>query len=212
MDSTPAYDGNVNPVVFAEIDPGSTCLDIGCWRGALGKRLMEEKRCVVDGVDHRPDVLESARAAGYRNTYCVDLNQAPLDIAGRYDVVILADVIEHLVRPVDVLARVGDLLAPGGLIILSVPNIAFIQQRVRLLLGRFDYDPRGGIMDATHLRFFTRKTILETVREAGLSCVSCVGYAHVRPRFFFLRPLTKCWPELWALQFLLKVRKTPTPS
>ena len=79
----------------------------------------------------------------------------------------LADVLEHLLDPDAALARAAGLLAPGGTVIVSLPNIAYVRARARLARGVWRYE-RTGIFDRTHLRFFTRRTAREMVERAGL--------------------------------------------
>jgi hypothetical protein len=78
------------------------------------------------------------------------------------------DVLEHVADPVELLTLARSALRPGGRIIVSVPNVAHCTFRAKLLFGRFDYRPTG-IMDATHLRWFTAKTIASVVSSAGFS-------------------------------------------
>jgi hypothetical protein len=82
-------------------------------------------------------------------------------------VVVAGDVLEHLIDPQSVLNRVTQLLAPGGRIVVSLPHIGHADVRLSLLQGRFDYHP-WGLLDETHIRFFTLKTIHEMVKRCGL--------------------------------------------
>jgi 2-polyprenyl-3-methyl-5-hydroxy-6-metoxy-1,4-benzoquinol methylase len=84
-----------------------------------------------------------------------------------FDVVIAADVIEHVSRPAALLQHMARVLDPGGQILLSTPNFAHWYPRIRVATGLFGYDRRG-ILDETHLRFFTRRSLLRVVRSAGL--------------------------------------------
>ena len=86
----------------------------------------------------------------------------------RFDVVVFADVLEHLRDPLPVLRRAATLLAPGGAVLVSVPNIAHGDLRLNLLRGRFDYTPTG-LLDDTHTRFFTRETLLDFVNAGGFA-------------------------------------------
>ncbi len=72
----------------------------------------------------------------------------------QFDLVTYGDVLEHLLEPQDVLRETRNLLAPGGRVLISLPNIAFWTMRVKLLMGRFEYESMG-LLDYTHLRFFT---------------------------------------------------------
>jgi len=80
---------------------------------------------------------------------------------------VAADVLEHVREPGDLLAEARDRLAPGGVIAVSVPNFAHWYPRLRVLSGRFDYDRRG-ILDAGHVRFFTRASFERLVERNGL--------------------------------------------
>jgi SAM-dependent methyltransferase len=96
-----------------------------------------------------------------------DLESAPPLLHDPFEAIIYGDVLEHLSDPTAVLRALDQFLAPGGAVIVSVPNVAHLWVRLSLLVGRFDYADRG-ILDRTHLRFFTRRTLLELLRSAGL--------------------------------------------
>jgi len=161
-------------------------------------------------VDNHDDSISLAKEVGYRNVYKVDLNSDKLIIPEcHYDVIILADVLEHLANPWKTLSEASQYLAPNGILIISLPNVAFASNRLMLFLGEFRYNPQGGIMDEGHLRFFNVSTAREMCERTGLSVSKFIGYALVRPRYFFLRGLVKVWPNLFALQFLIVCRKQP---
>lgn len=200
---------NYNPFVFNAIPQNSHCLDVGCNTGNLGKSLIINKNCTVDGLDCNKAALESAKKAGYRNLYNLDLNKRTdiLTLNNKYDCIICADVLEHLSKPDQTLKILKESLTKNGILVASVPNIGFIQQRVYLLFGKFDYNPKGGLMDITHLRFFTKKSLTILFKKAGFKKPTLSGYALVKDRYFFLRFLTSLWPELFALQFLVIAKK-----
>jgi SAM-dependent methyltransferase len=127
----------------------------------------------------------------------------------RPDIIICADVLEHLRDPWTVLAWLRTLPAPGGRAVISVPNIAHWTARRALLRGRFDYTDFG-LLDRTHLRFFTRATAAELARRAGFAVRAerlagaplplesrVPALARVRDR------CVRRYPELLALQFVL---------
>lgn len=199
------YDDCVNQVVFESIPKNVRCLDVGCWTGNMGKRLISEKGCVVDGLAFKEDVLNIAKTRGYGSIYKIDLNKNAEELNAinkRYEYIICADVLEHTADPWHILSMLRTLLEKNGKIILSIPNIAFVQQRIFLLFGIFKYNPIGGIMDKTHLRFFTKETAGDLCKTAGFNVVGFSGYALVRKEFFFFKTLAKLWPSLFALQFL----------
>lgn len=206
------YDQNINHFVYDVIPKNKVCLDIGCWTGNLGEMLIKQKECIVDGIDENQKVLRAAKKKGYRRVFEINLNftykiKREMLNNNKYDVIIFADVLEHLINPKMVLEGIGRFLKRDGIIIVSVPNVAFILQRCLLVVGRFNYDPDGGIMDSTHLRFFTKKTVERLAIESGYRIMTSKGYNLVRERFFFLRPLGAIFPNIFALQFLLTLCK-----
>jgi SAM-dependent methyltransferase len=89
---------------------------------------------------------------------------------GRYNAVILGDVLEHVRNPRVVLEKVSGLLKPGGKVLMSLPNVANIWIRLNLLLGRFNYS-RVGLLDESHLRFFTLQTSRQLATDSGLDII-----------------------------------------
>ena len=101
--------------------------------------------------------------------YKADLTQGiPPEVGTGFDLILMADVLEHLGKPGRLLEQCKDLLSDEGSVMLCVPNIGHWYPRARATLGMFDYDQRG-ILDATHLRFFTRKSIGKLVQRSGYS-------------------------------------------
>ncbi|MCX6345749.1 MAG: class I SAM-dependent methyltransferase [Armatimonadetes bacterium] len=149
------------------IDPQSNVLDAGSGRGDLTRFLTKVKECSVTSVEIDP-ILAQEAVPYARRVIVGDIIQAlSNDLAGeKYDYIVFADVIEHLSAPWEVLELVKGALREGGCILCSVPNIANYRIRKDLLLGRFDYQPCG-ILDRTHLRFFTAKTIRELFGDSG---------------------------------------------
>jgi glycosyltransferase involved in cell wall biosynthesis len=144
-------------------------LDLGCSGGLLAERARALGHRVV-GVD----VLELPQARGRFDHFI----QANLDhglpdevaAAGPYDIVLAGDVLEHVREPGLLLEQVRNVLLPRGALIVSVPNFGHWYVRARALLGIFDYDQRG-LLDRTHVRFFTRRSIERELRKAGFTIV-----------------------------------------
>jgi len=204
------YDGCTNQFVFNEVPNRTECLDVGCWTGNLGRVLIKTKKCIIDGLDFKTEVLKEARANGYRKTFLVNLNNEEISLKYigdvRYDVIIFADCLEHTIDPLGLLKKFKRFLKPNGQMIISVPNVLFASQRLHFLLGKFDYS-EGGIMDKTHLRFFSRKSFWTMCRKSGLGVERIYGYSQVKDKFFFLRPLAALFPNIFAVQFLAVLRK-----
>jgi 2-polyprenyl-3-methyl-5-hydroxy-6-metoxy-1,4-benzoquinol methylase len=142
-----------------------TVLDVGCSAGVLAREL-SAAGAVVDGLESDPLAAEEARQV-CRQVLVGDLESMPLEpVQGPYDVVLMADVLEHLRDPEAALRRLRPLLAEGGRLLVSTPNIANWSMRLLHLAGRWDYRERG-IMDRTHLHFFTQRTLRATLKRAG---------------------------------------------
>jgi len=144
--------------------PPKRILDLGCSNGRFGELLRLEGHTVI-GVDTEKLEGVGDRLDGFVEA---DLNDGlPAEVGDGFDVVIGADVFEHLADPAALLAQLGTVLAPRGVIVASVPNFAHWYPRLRVALGRFDYERRG-IFDAGHLRFFTRTSFERMAKRAGM--------------------------------------------
>jgi SAM-dependent methyltransferase len=146
-------------------------LELGCGAGAM-TRAMAEIGCKVVGVEMDPVAAEHARPHADQ---VVVGDLVTLDLAaelgeGRFDVLVFGDVLEHLPDPLAALRKLRPLLRPGGHIVVSVPNVAHGDVRLALLSGRFDYASLG-LLDATHLRFFTWDTLRTLLQDAGFVSV-----------------------------------------
>lgn len=147
---------------------GRKALDVGAADGFLAERLTAQGWSVT-ALERDPEL--AARARGRcKEVVVADLESAPPLLHGPFDAIVYGDVLEHLSDPGAVLRALDQTLAPGGTVIVSVPNVAHLWVRLSLLAGRFDYADRG-ILDRTHLRFFTRRTLRELLRAAGLTVV-----------------------------------------
>lgn len=165
-----AYHAQARPEVVAMVPvTASRILDIGCGTGALGSRLKAERPVEVIGVEVDPVAAEAAS----RVLDCVhagDIETLALPYAkGSFDGIILADILEHLRDPWGLLGRLSPLLSPDGRLIASLPNVRHWSVVRGLLEGDWTYLP-AGILDRTHLRFFTRRSGQSLIESAGL-CV-----------------------------------------
>ena len=146
-------------------------LDIGAGEGFFAKELAASGN-KISGIDNR---MLSAESSPFERYFTADLEAgiAPVvrQLDGKqFDRVLLLDVLEHLRHPEQILRQSHEVLKRDGLLIVSVPNIANIYIRLTLLLGRFDYSERG-LLDKTHLRFFTRKTARKLLESNGFGIV-----------------------------------------
>lgn len=144
-------------------------LDAGGSSGYVSRALAERgARVVVVDIDE--DAVAEAAAGGHE-VYHVDLSRsAPPLPEGSVDLLLLADVLEHIADPVAALRRLRPLLAPGARLVASVPNGANWALRLQLLAGRWQYTDRG-LLDRTHVRNFTRRSFHECLDEAGFDLI-----------------------------------------
>lgn len=156
--------------IIGLIPPGSAVLDVGCASGYLARELIARGADFVDGLEVDEGDAGLARTACRHVT--VGSVEDPEVVAmlpdGAYDAIVIADVIEHLRRPEEAVVTLVRKLAPEGRFVLSVPNIAHYSARFGLLRGRFRYEDVG-LLDRTHLRFFTRETLADFLAEVGLN-------------------------------------------
>lgn len=148
-----------------------TVLDVGCAQGANGRWLKEQYGSAVSGIELDPEMgAEAQKVLG--EVRIGDLNRTTLlELYGgrSFDLILMGDVLEHLIDPWTALQHARTLLAPGGCILTSLPNINHYTTLLCLtFLQRWPYRSRG-IHDRTHLRFFTRRNMLEMYRAAGLT-------------------------------------------
>jgi 2-polyprenyl-3-methyl-5-hydroxy-6-metoxy-1,4-benzoquinol methylase len=193
-------------VMLERVPSGASVLDVGCWSGSVGSFLIEHRNATVDGVE--PD----ARMASLARRHYRDVFVGPLeDFLGqnqrRYDRVLFLDVLEHLPEPAEPLRRAKELLHPGGRALVSIPNVAHWSLRKELLLGRWRYEATG-LLDRTHLRFFTLESAAELLTDAGWEITWAsvsLGEAPVitLPRKWLAS--LKRWPSLFAVQGLFEI-------
>ena len=203
---------------LAEFKPGTKVLDIGTASGMLGQAF-SDSGFLLTGLEPNAMWAETARPY-YHKFWEGTIEDAPQEIIKDQDVVILADVIEHLSSPERVLEQLIDIQPDGCVFLVSAPNIANLSIRISLLFGRFDYQERG-ILDQTHLRLFTRQTLFKLLKSCGLDILDCkvtpIPLALVDPffensaigRWLYsgLNHLTRIFPTLLGYQFVVKARK-----
>jgi len=185
------------------IDAGSRVLDVGCATGYFAKEL-SKKGCETWGVDN--DALAVKKAGKYcKKTFTVDLNKvSSLPIPKKYfDYIILLDVIEHLLHPEKILEIIKPYLKNGGEIIVSVPNIAHASVRWSLLKGEFKYTSTG-ILDKTHLHFFTKNSFENSIKKAGYKILK-LSPTNGMCKVPLLSKITDRLPYSWQYRIACKV-------
>lgn len=155
--------------------PGQWVLDVGCGEGGLGQ-ILKQKGCRVVGIEVEPRAAVEAEKH-YDRVFVGDMDTLDLPFAGEsFDHIVCADVLEHLRNPWEVLDRLCPLLKPQGRLVASIPNIRNTETVAELLRGNFTYTG-WGIMDETHLRFFTRQSIEKMFTDAGYTVMD------IQPKF-----------------------------
>jgi 2-polyprenyl-3-methyl-5-hydroxy-6-metoxy-1,4-benzoquinol methylase len=211
--------------ILALLGPGRgrRALDVGAADGFLAERLTAQG-WLVTALERDPLQAERARSRCHE-VVVADLAEGAAPLSGRFDAIVYGDVLEHVPDPLRVLASLNRHLSPAGRVIVSVPNVAHLWVRLSLLAGRFDYAERG-ILDRTHLRFFTRRTLRALLAEAGLAVdemrVTPVPLPTVVPRRLhgpWLDALhtasawaSRQWPRGLAYQFVAACRPTWPPD
>src|SRR5882724_11764719 len=149
-------------------------LDVGCAGGELAA-LLATRGWRVHGAEAEPALVEAARARGVE-ARAVDLDRAPLPWpAGAFDAVVAAEVIEHVVDTDHLLAEAARVLRPGGALVVTTPNLASLENRVRLLLGRYPVWMDVGVEGAGHLRYYTPRMLRHQLARHGLRVERHVG-------------------------------------
>ncbi len=174
-EKAPVYSRARNDVVASVVrrllPPQGRVLDIGCGSGGLLATLASH-------AGFRAGVEVSTVAADQAREVADDIVNAPVPAdlpfpSASFDVVVCADVLEHMPDPAPVLAWAATWCRPSGAVVISVPNVGNWQARLRLLRGRWTYEACG-LFDSTHLRFLTRATLLELIDDCGLEVESCL--------------------------------------
>lgn len=153
-------------ILVDRLQPGARILDVGCAAGDLGAELISRGFEVV-GIERDPAAAEVA-SSRLSHVHVSDIETRPLReiVEDQFDAVVFGDVLEHLVDPKSVLQSAQEILTPTGIVIASIPNIAHGSIRIGIALGQWDYTDEG-LLDRTHLRFFTLKTIKELFADSG---------------------------------------------
>jgi SAM-dependent methyltransferase len=162
----PAAENNPHAAQLRLVGSGNRVLEVGCWSGFVTEHLVAAGNQVV-GVELDAEAADAARRFAER-VHVADIDVTPLSTleAGPFDVVMFGDVLEHLRDPLRVVRDSAGLLAPGGRFVISVPHVAHVDVRMMLLQGNWEYRDEG-VLDRTHLRWFTRDGLRAMLADAG---------------------------------------------
>lgn len=145
-------ENNAWVILYNFVPDKARVLDVGCSSGNFGEVLINEKKCTVVGLDIDEGDVKLAKKK-LTEAYVMNVEQDDLSKLGKFDVVVFADVLEHLMQPSKALEKVKKLLNKDGKILFSLPNMSHASTRLRLMEGSFDYTPTG-ILDRTHLHYY----------------------------------------------------------
>jgi 2-polyprenyl-3-methyl-5-hydroxy-6-metoxy-1,4-benzoquinol methylase len=149
----------------------TSLLDVGCFHGGFGAALKAERNLFVWGIEADPVAASIAATRLDRITVGTFPQAAPNRL---FDCITFLDCLEHMEDPWTALSVARDYLGPAGTIVASIPNVGHFTVIMGLIRGRFAYAD-AGILDRTHLRFFTKQSIMELFRGAGLNVTSIVA-------------------------------------
>jgi SAM-dependent methyltransferase len=214
------YDG-LNEFLLRQVPlSAQRILEIGCARGRLGYELKRQQATrTVLGIERDPAAAQVARTR-LDQVFVCDVELALPDIApGSFDCVIFGDVIEHLYDPESILRSARDLLSPDGVILVCVPNICHFSVVKALLRADPMYQP-SGLLDSTHIRFFSHATFIKMLLDVGLlpdivDTINSGGTDFMIPAAtplleFFGVPPSRALRSLDAYQYVFSATKIPT--
>jgi methionine biosynthesis protein MetW len=200
------------------LSPNTRVLDVGCGTGVNSEIIQNLSEVDLIGLEPDSNRVQKARERGI-NVHLGLLDEEFIQVQKDFDYILFIDVLEHLENPSTIIKIAMKSLKPGGSIIASVPNVAHWFVRFDLIRGRFDYQDCG-IMDATHLRWFTKKTIINFFETHGLKIVSVdytinialPDYINRKPwkwiptgiKKQLVKALAFLFPKLFGCQFIVK--------
>lgn len=205
------YSWNSQTIIIEKIKPNSSVLEFGCANGRLTKHLSKEKGCKLTIVEIDE---ESGKEASKYATECFLGNERGniekyywSEINQKFDYIVFADVLEHLYSPDKVLEQCKKVLKEDGLILISIPNVANYSIINQLLKGEFNYT-EVGLLDNTHLRFFTKKTFKNMIEKIGYfveSIVALQAYVKKTNEVTLIDNICKVSSESQTYQYIFSI-------
>lgn len=167
---------DVRVIAYDYVTENSTTMDVGCACGDFGE-LLKHKKCNVYGMEYDAGSVDIASNTGvYKKIHQVDLNKFRIENYPQYlhffDSIAFLDVLEHTLEPEKVLFYFSSFLKDGGHFIISLPNISFCDIKVDILNNDFTYTDTG-ILDRTHIKFYTYKSISEMMTRLNVEISEC---------------------------------------
>jgi len=184
-------------------------LDVGCGYGGLGVLLKKQRNRFVFGIEINASAARHLTQR-YDRFFIGSVDDFDIEsIRNKFDCMVFADVLEHLIDPWATLDRFMVGLATGGTVIISVPNVRNLAVILKLLIkGRWEYKP-SGILDEGHLRFFTKKELVGMIKHVGLYPERILLQKDYYAPWFrlFASAASMIAPELDACQIIVRATK-----
>lgn len=186
------------------VGPSKSVLEIGCGPGSQSRIFSQHLGCSVVGIEIDPERAAKARQ------FCKEVHTADLEATDltellggiKFDVIVCADVLEHLRDPSRLLARLPALMQPDGYLVASLPNVTHASVVFELVHGRFEYGAEG-LLDQTHVRFFTLQSAVRLLEGCGF-LISDLQRTQVRPKYTEFQTDAKLESEQKILELILK--------
>ena len=187
--------------LLSGLPKGAKVLDIGCGDGSFGA-MLRDQGFVVHGCDIALSAIKEAEKQ-LDHAMVIDIESENLTKLGSdFDAVIAGEVIEHLFKPDIFLEKVSEILNPNGFLIITTPNFLVWSNRIRMLLGQFEYTSTG-FLDEGHIHFFTRPSLFRALRKTGYTVLSENHVIHSK----IPNTLGKLVPNLFAFQLVVKTKR-----
>lgn len=170
------YETSEVPNILKWVTPNTRVLEFGPAYGYMTRYMREKLNCSVVAIELNPEMAKNLTP--YTEKVIVadlDKDDWNLNLTGKFDYIIFADVLEHLRFPAETLSKATPFLKEGGCVLTSIPNINHAGIIMSLQAGEFNYS-RFGLLDDTHVYFFTRKSIFSMMHKIGLSCLDERSY------------------------------------
>lgn len=222
----PDVQNDSKSILYRYVSRGSTVLDVGCACGDLGAALHQYKKCSMHGLEYNQESVSIAQETqAYEMVRQADLNVLAdndyPEYVRKFDWIIFGDVLEHVYDPQEVLRKMLSYLKPGGRFLISLPNLAHASIKAGLLLDDFTYTDVG-LLDSTHIRFFTHKTIpaflarnLLKLEECEYTVANILGFQPENPYAQLSIPIKQAIfhdPHSFVCQYVMKVQYMPEAS
>ncbi|HQI25770.1 MAG TPA: methionine biosynthesis protein MetW [Candidatus Paceibacterota bacterium] len=186
--------------------PINEVLDVGCGPGYLGEIVAREKEAKVFGLEFAPQFCLEARKR-LTEVFCFNLEESfdrwPWDIKQKkFNKVLISEVLEHLFEPEELLIKLKGISDQEADFVVTVPNLLFWKNRLRIFAGHFEYT-KEGLMDRGHIHFFSWRSFNQMIKTAGFKIVETAHHTPTRGTSL----LAKLWPGLFAYQFIVRLQK-----